>query len=58
MSFISGEHRRQGSLFPSALEDLIPEDHFCRVLDVFVEKLDREAAGFERAEPAETGRPG
>ena len=58
MSFISGEHRRQGSLFPSTLEDLIAEDHFCRVLDLFVEKLDMEAAGFVRAEPAETGRPG
>lgn len=58
MSFIYGGHRRQGSLFPSTLEDLIPEDHFCRVLDLFVEKLDMGAAGFVRAEPAETGRPG
>lgn len=58
MSFISGEHRRQGSLFPSTLEDLIPEDHFCRVLDLFVERLDMEGVGFVRAEPAETGRPG
>lgn len=58
MSFLSGEHRRQGALFPSTLEDLISEDHFCRVLDLFVEKLDMEATGFLRAEPAETGRPG
>lgn len=58
MSYICGEHRRQGTLFPRTVEDLIPEDHFCRVLDLFVEKLDMEATGFLRAEPAETGRPG
>lgn len=58
MSFIRGESRRQGTLFPTTLQDLIPEDHFCRVLDLFVEKLDMEVAGFLRAEPAETGRPG
>lgn len=58
MSFIRGESRRQGRLFPGTLDDLIPEDHFCRVLDLFVERLDMEGAGFLRAEPAETGRPG
>jgi transposase len=58
MTFIRGEGRMQGTLFPTTLDDLIPKDHFCRVLDLFVDRLDMEAAGFVRAEPAETGRPG
>jgi transposase len=37
---------------------LIPDDHVCRVIDAFVDRLDMAALGFERSEPAETGRPG
>ena len=44
--------------FQSALEELIPDDHVCRVIDAFVDRLDMAALGFERSEPAETGRPG
>src|SRR5512142_2881800 len=40
------------------LDELIPADHVCRVIEAFVGKLDMEALGFVRAEPAETGRPG
>jgi transposase len=40
------------------LDDLLPLDHMCRVVDAFVEQLDMEKLGFERAEPADTGRPG
>lgn len=58
MSYIVGEARGQQTLFPVALEDLIPSDHFCRVIDAFVGRLDLQALGFERAVPAETGRPG
>jgi transposase len=58
MGFIQGEDRGQGTLFPVALEELIPEDHLCRVIEAFVSRLDMAALGFERAEPAETGRPG
>jgi len=36
MSYIQGEGRSQGTLFPVMLDDLIPADHVCRVLDVFV----------------------
>ena len=49
---------RQGSLFPVTLEELIPDDHVCRVIDAFVERLEMAELGFERAEAAETGRPG
>jgi transposase len=58
MGFIEGEARRQGTLFPVSLEELIPDDHFCRVIDAFVERLDMAGLGFVRAEAAETGRPG
>lgn len=58
MSYISGEARGQQTLFPVCLEDLIPVDHFCRVIDAFVKRLDFERLGFERWTPAETGRPG
>ena len=58
MGFIQGEGRGQGTLFPVTLDDLIPEDHVCRVIDAFVGRLNMEQLGFVRAEAAETGRPG
>jgi transposase len=45
-------------LFPLCLEDLIPADHACRVIDAFVDSLAMEALGFVRSQPASTGRPG
>ena len=58
MGYIVGEGRNQGSLFPVALDDLVPADHVCRVIDAFVGTLDVTALGFERAQAADTGRPG
>ena len=58
MGFIRGEGRAQGTLFPVVLDDLVPADHVCRVIDAFVGRLEMNELGFERAEPAETGRPG
>ena len=58
MGYVQGEGRTQGTLFPVALEELIPDDHVCRVIDAFVARLDMAGLGFERAEAAETGRPG
>src|SRR6266849_10224545 len=58
MGFIQGEERTQGRLFPATLEELIPQDHVWRVIDAFVDRLDMAGLGFERADPAETGRPG
>jgi transposase len=58
MGFIQGESRGQQTLFPLALDDLIPGDHVCRVIEAFVSRLDMAGLGFVRAEPAETGRPG
>lgn len=58
LAYIQGEARGQQALFPSTLDELIPTDHVCRVIEAFVGKLDMEGLGFVRAEPAETGRPG
>ena len=56
--FVEGEDRSQSVLFPERLEDWISEDNPVRVVDAFVDELDLKALGFERATPAETGRPG
>src|ERR1700738_4141249 len=58
MSFIQGEARNQGTMFPVMLDEWLPEDHVCRVIEAFVKRLDMSGLGFVRAEPAETGRPG
>jgi transposase len=39
MSFIRGEGRTQGTLFPVTLDDLLPVDHVCRVIDAFVKRV-------------------
>ena len=58
MGYIQGEGRNQATLFPVVLDDFVPADHVCRVIDAFVEKLAMSELGFERAQAAETGRPG
>lgn len=58
MAYILGEGRSQGTLFPMVLDDLVPADHLCRVIDAFVGQLGMENLAFERAQPAKTGRPG
>jgi len=55
--FIESDDRMQGTLFPEYLEDYVAEDNPVRVVDVFVEHLDLGKLGFNRAEPAITGRP-
>lgn len=58
MGYIIGDSRDQGSLFPQRMDDLISADHPVRVIDAFVGRLDLAVLGFQRALPAETGRPG
>jgi transposase len=58
MRFIEGKGRHQATLFPVVLDDLVPPDHLCRVIDAFVGRLAMLTLGFERAEAADTGRPG
>lgn len=58
MAFIQGEARAQGTMFPVTLDELIPPDHLCRVIEAFVGGVEMSALQFVRSEPAETGRPG
>lgn len=58
MGYIVGEARNQQSMFPVCLDELIPADHVCRVIEAFVDHLDFGRLGFVRAAAAETGRPG
>ena len=55
--YIAGDDRTQSVLFPERLDDWVEEDNAVRVVDVFVDALDLGQLGFERAQPAETGRP-
>ncbi len=55
--YIDGRDRTQSVLFPERLDDWIDEDNPVRAVDVFVDALDLVQLGFERAQPAETGRP-
>ena len=57
MGFVRGDSRDQGALFPVSLDELVPEDHVCRVIDAFVESFDLAELGFGKACPAGTGRP-
>jgi transposase len=56
--YVEGWDRRQTFLLPECLDDYICEDNPVRVIEAFVDELDLGALGFERAVPAETGRPG
>lgn len=58
MGYVQGEGRTQGTLFPVCWEERLPGDPVCRVIDAFVDRLDLAGLGWERAEAAETGRPG
>lgn len=57
MGFVRGESRSQGALFPVSLDELIPEDHLVRVIDLWVDRADVARLGFAKAQPKGTGRP-
>jgi len=57
MRFVSGQDRDQTGLFPLSLEDLVPADHPCRVIEAFVGMLDLAELGFAHARLGKTGRP-
>jgi len=58
MAYIPGVDRTQAILLPDVLDDYVTPDNPVRFLDAFVAQLDLGALGFQRAVPAETGRPG
>lgn len=56
MDFIRGICREQGTLFPERIDDYISEDNPVRFIDAFVDELALKELGFERTQPAWTGR--
>jgi len=58
MAHLAGTDRTQAVLLPDVLDDFVTADNPVRFLDAFVAQLDLGALGFQRAVPAETGRPG
>ena len=58
MTHIVGDDRTQAVLLPEVLDDYVGPAHPVRFLDAFVAQLDLAGLGFQRATPAETGRPG
>jgi len=58
MAHITGHDRSQTLLLPESVDDYVGADNPVRFIDAFVEKLDLAAAGFGRALPKATGRPG
>ena len=45
------------ALFPERLDDSISDDNPVRFIDLFIDELDLLKLGFEKVEPADTGRP-
>jgi transposase len=57
-SYINGVDRQQQILFPESIEEYIEGENPVRLFDGFVDRLDMSSCGFNRAEPAQEGRPG
>jgi len=57
MGYVHGEAKGQATLFPLSLDELVPGEHVCRVIEAFVAQLDLSTLGFSKALPAATGRP-
>jgi transposase len=57
MAYIQEESRSQTTLFPVSLEELIPQDHLVRVIDLYAAKLNLVQLGLDKALPKGAGRP-
>jgi transposase len=56
MKYILGTDRKQTSLFPISLDDIVEDDNSVRAIDQFVESLNLKSMGF-RLDFIENGRP-
>lgn len=57
MGYIQGTPREQVLLFAEVLDEYVEGNNPVRFIEAYVDQLDVEGLGFERAEPAGTGRP-
>ncbi len=58
MTHIAGHDRSQTLLLPETLDEYVGAENPVRFIEAFVDGLDLAAAGFTRATPKVTGRPG
>lgn len=58
MAHIIGTSREQMLLLPESLDDYVGPANPVRFIEAFVNELDLRDAGFVRAIPKSTGRPG
>jgi transposase len=56
--YVAGVDRQQAGMFPETLDDFVGPNNSVRVIDAFVDGLNLQELGFERAVPAARGRPG
>ena len=57
MRYIQNISREQTRFQPYSVEEMVEETNPVRVIHAYVDSLPMETLGFERAEPAQTGRP-
>ena len=57
MAFQIGIDREQALLFPVSPDEMIPEEHPVRIIDLFIENLDLKKLGVIDSESAVEGRP-
>ena len=55
MGYKTGADKKQLTLLPESLDDYVPEDHICRMISAFTERLDMAFLGFKYAECKSTG---
>lgn len=58
MRYMTGTPRSQSLLLPERVDDYVGPNNPVRFIDAFVDGLDLAGAGFARAKPKSTGRPG
>ena len=54
MDYVKEPNRGQVTLLPDCIDDLIGQDNPVRVIDAFIDSLDMDEAGFQRATPNST----
>jgi transposase len=55
MSYKIGVDKAQTAILPMCPDDFVPENHICRVICAFTERLDMAALGYKYAETKSTG---
>ena len=57
LGYVKGAACHPGSVFPVSLDELVPDDHVCRVIEAFVSHLDLAELDFRHSTVAATGCP-